>query len=125
RARGDAARGPLPRRPVEEYAVRPVGLLESDRDILLARGGDVLAHVVGPDRQFPVPTVDQHGQLDACRSTEVAQRVEGRPDRAAGEQDIVHEDDRRVVETFGGYPGGVHRPVWPAGQVVAVEGDVE
>src|SRR5699024_4436541 len=64
-------------------------------------------------------------QLDACRSTEVAQRVEGRPDRAAGEQDVVHEDDRRVVETFGGYPGGVHRHVWPAGQVVAVEGDGE
>src|SRR6266567_6602012 len=39
--------------------VEPFDLLQADLDPLALRGGHVLAHVVGPDRELPVPAVDQ------------------------------------------------------------------
>ena len=41
----------------------PVDLLEQHQDLLVAGGRDVLADVVGADRQLPVAAVDEHGQL--------------------------------------------------------------
>src|SRR5437868_197208 len=46
--------------------VEPFDLLEADLDPLALRGGHVLAHVVRADRELPVPTVDQHRELDGA-----------------------------------------------------------
>ena len=62
--------------------------------------GQVLADVVGADRQLAVAAVDQDGELDARGPAEVAQRVEGGPDRAAGEEDVVDQHDRAALDAL-------------------------
>ena len=59
-----------------------------------ADGGQVLAHVVGADRQLAVAAVGQHGQLHAPRAAVVEQRVDRRAHGAAGVEHVVHQDDR-------------------------------
>ena len=97
---------------------------EVDAHVLVPLGGQVLADVVGPDRQLPVPPVDQHGQLHRPGAAEVDDGVHGRPDRPPGEEDVVAEDDDAVLHVARqlGRPEGRHPP---GGDVVAVEGDVE
>ena len=56
-------------------------------------GRQVLAHVVGPDRQLAVAAVDQHGELHRPGPAVVVERVEGGPHGAAGEEHVVDEDD--------------------------------
>ena len=68
------------------------------RTELLARGRDVLADVVGADRQLAVAAIDEDGQADRLRPPEVDQRVHRGPDRPAGVQDVVDEHDRRAVD---------------------------
>jgi hypothetical protein len=46
------------------------------------RGGQVLADVVGPDRQLAVAAVDEDGELHARRPPEVEERVDRGADRA-------------------------------------------
>ena len=92
----------------------------------LQRGGQVLADVVGADRQLAVAAVDEHRQLDGARAADVAQRVERGADRAAGEEHVVDEDHQRVVDAAGGDLG--RAPSARGGlqaQVVAVHRDVE
>ena len=105
--------------------VLAVGLLEVDPDDLLAARRDVLADVVGPDRQLAMAAVDEDRQADRARTAEVDERVHRRADRPAGVQDVVDEDDRRVVEVerqvgaLDDRLGGHER------EVVPVERDVE
>ena len=49
----------------EQDAVDLVHLDELHLDALAAGGRQVLAHVVGADRQLAVPAVGEHGELDA------------------------------------------------------------
>ena len=65
-----------------------------------AGGGQVLADVVGADRQLAVAAVDQDGELDRLGPPEVAERVEGGPDRAAGVEHVVDEDDDAAVDAL-------------------------
>ena len=46
--------------------VDAVDLLDADVDALAARGGQVLADVVGPDRQLAVAAVGEHRELHAA-----------------------------------------------------------
>ena len=105
-------------------AVLPVDLGEPDAHVLGQLGGEVLADVVGADRQLAVPAVDHHRQLHRAGSSELGQRVEGGAHRAAGEEDVVDEHDRLAgeVDRHLGRPERLHRP---QPDVVAVEGDVE
>ena len=95
-----------------------------DVDHLLAAGGQVLADVVGPDGQLPVAPVDHHRQLHRPGPPVVAEGVEGGPDGAPGEQDVVdqHHHLPGQVERDVGGGLGQHRP---QADVVAVEGHVE
>ena len=95
-----------------------------DVDDLVAAGREVLADVVGPDRQLAVAAVDHHRQLHRPGPAVVVEGVEGGPDRAAGEEHVVDEDDDRAVDVEGdvGDRLGQDRP---QADVVAVEGDVE
>ena len=59
------------------------------------RRRQVLADVVGPDRQLAVAAVDEDRELHARRPAVVEERVDRRADRAARVEDVVDEDDRR------------------------------
>src|SRR5712692_3705164 len=59
----------------DDRLVEAVLLGQEHLDPLRRRGGDVLAHVVGPDRQLAVASVDQDRQLDGARAAELDQRV--------------------------------------------------
>ena len=107
--------------------VDAVGLLEPHVDALLARGRQVLADVVGADRQLAVAAVGEHGELDALGAPVVEERVDRRPHGAAGEQHVVDEHDRAPVEVEVEVRGVDDRlrAGLAAVEVVAVEGDVE
>ncbi len=76
-----------------------VQLLDPDVDPLAARGRQVLAHVVGADRQLAMAAVDEHRELHPLRAPVVEQRVDRRPHGAAREQDVVDEDDVRPLRS--------------------------
>ena len=78
--------------------VDAVQLLDPHVDPLLARGRQVLADVVGADRQLAVAAVDEHGELHPLGAAVVEQRVDRRPHRAPGEQDVVDQHDGAPVE---------------------------
>ncbi len=115
----------------QDDAVSVVGLAELDAHALGEGGRDVLADVVGADRQLAVAAVDEDRQLHARRPAILEQRVDRGADRAAGEEDVVDEDDRlpfeREVE-LGAADDGLRmkrRPTAAHEHVVAVEGDVD
>ena len=89
---------PPPRLADEQDGVDLVHLDELHLDALAARGGQVLADVVGPDRQLAVAAVDEDGELDARGPAVVEERLDRGADRAAGVEDVVDEDDRAAVE---------------------------
>ena len=64
----------------------------------LARGRQVLADVVGADRQLAVAAVAEHGELDPLRAAVVEEGVDRGAHGAAGEEDVVDEDDRAAGE---------------------------
>src|SRR5699024_10729738 len=89
------------------------------------RGRHVLAHVIGPNRQLPVPPVDQRGELHGPGTTVIAQRVQRGSDRAPGEQYVVDQDHRDGVD-----PAARQRRLrqWfrgPTPQVVTMQRDIE
>ena len=111
--------------PISVTSSRAVGLGERHPDALVERGGDVLADVVGADRQLPVAAVDQDRELHGAGPAEVGQRVERGPDGAAGEEHVVDEDHPAAVDAAGRQLGRAERAGGAQPQVVAVEGDVE
>jgi hypothetical protein len=86
----------------EQHGVLPVDLLEPDLHGLALRGRQVLAHVVGADRQLPVPAVDEHRELHRARAPDVAERVERGPDGAAGEEHVVDQHHEPAVDPAAG-----------------------
>ena len=94
------------RRTMQRRHRRPSSSASEHPDGLAQRRRQVLADVVGPDRQLAVAAVDQHGELDGPRPAEVVERVEGGPDGAAGEQDVVDEHDDLAVDAAGRDVGG-------------------
>ena len=98
---------------------------EAHLDVLTARGGHVLADVVGAQRQLAVAAVDEHGELHGAGPADVAQRVQGRADGPTGIEDVVDEDDQSVVDAALGDRGVLQRPRRLDVEVVAVERDVE
>ena len=115
----------------EQDAVDFVHLDELDLDALVAAGWQVLADVVGPDRQLPVAAVGEHGELHAVGPAVPEQRLDRGADRAAGVENIIDEDDghplkreverRRTDERL----GMLGRLAAADVDVVSMEGDVE
>src|SRR5436309_320034 len=91
---------------------------------LVPPGGQVLAHVVGADRQLAVAPVDHDRELDGPGPAVVVDRVERGPDGAAGEEHVVDEDDHPAGEVEGDVRGRLGHDRAEA-DVVAVQGDVE
>src|SRR2546423_7324903 len=82
----------------EQDAVDLVHLDELHLDALVAGGGKVLADVVRSDRQLPVSTVGEHGQLDALRAPVVEERLDRGADRPPRVEDAVDQDDGLALE---------------------------
>src|SRR5262249_36184790 len=89
---------PLLRRWYEQDLVDLVDFHELHLDALGARGREVLADVVGADRQLAVAAVDEHGELDAIGAAVVEQRLDRGADRPSGVEDVVDEHDRLPLE---------------------------
>src|SRR5215213_5147055 len=126
-----SAMGFLLRRRNEQHLVDLVHLDELNLDALVPGGRQVLAYVVGTDRQLTVAAVGEAGELDAGRAAVVEEGVDRRADRPARVEHVVHEHHSpagdREVEARRAYQRlRVARRV--AGtdlDVVTVEGDVE
>src|SRR5919206_1533162 len=82
----------------EQDLVDLVHLDELHLDALVARGRQVLADVVGADRELAVPAVDEHRELDAGRPAVVEERLDRGPNRPARVEDVVDEHDRLPFE---------------------------
>jgi len=67
-------------------------------DSVTARGRQVLAHVVGSNRQLTVAAVGEHRQLHPIRTSVLDERVDRSADGAAGVEDVVDEDHRAPLE---------------------------
>src|SRR5919106_2473764 len=115
----------------QEHLVDFVHLDELDLDALAAGGGQVLADVVGTDRQLAVAAVGEDRELDAGRAAVVEERLDRGADRPTGVEDVVDEDAgpalQREVE-LGGTDERLRVPGGLTGadlDVVPVEGDVD
>ena len=102
-----------------------VVLGEAHLDVLAARGGHVLADVVGAQRQLPVATVDEDRQLNRAGPADVAECIQGRAHRASGVEDVVDEDDQCLVDAALRDGRVLEGPRWLEVEVVAVERDVQ
>ena len=80
--------------------------VEVGHDGLVLRRREILADVVGANRQLAVAAVDQHRQLHGAGPAPVGQRVERGADGATGEEDVVDQYDRAIGEVV------IDRP-WP------------
>src|SRR5437764_10709188 len=100
-------------------------------DALVAMGREILADVVGADRQLAVAAVGEDSQLDARGTAVVEQRFDGGADGAARVEDVVDEHAGHSVEPevelrVADDPLRVLRRLAAADvNVVAVERDVE
>src|SRR5437867_9018106 len=79
--------------PFDHDLVHAIRLGEPDLHLLAARGGNVLADIVGADRQLAVTPVDQHRELDRLWPAEIDERIHRGADRAAGEEHVVDEEN--------------------------------
>src|SRR6266568_3932760 len=82
----------------QKHPVDLVDLDELDLDALVARGRQVLADVVGADRQLAVAAIDEHGKLDAVGTAVVEECLDRGANRAARVEDVVDEDDGLPLE---------------------------
>ena len=76
----------------------------------LARGRQVLADVVGAERQLAVAAVAEDRELHPLGAAVVEEGIDRGPDGAAGEEDVVDEDDgaaREVEVDVGGVDDGL------------------
>ncbi|ESU49622.1 hypothetical protein P376_2404 [Streptomyces sp. HCCB10043] len=69
--------------------------------------------------------VDQDRELHRAGAADVAERVEGGADRAAGEEHVVDQDDQAALDPLAGDVGAGQGARRAQPQVVAVHGDVE
>src|SRR5687768_11846042 len=93
-------------------------------DDLVRAGREVLTDVVGADRKLSMTAVDENGQPDRTRTSQIEQGVERGPDRAARVEHVVDDDHDAAVDVTG--HGGRFEAAGAAeGDVVAVEGHVQ
>src|SRR6266508_5282987 len=104
--------------------VTPVELAHEDVDPIVGPGAGATADDIRLNRKLASAPVDQDAEEDTARPAEVGAFIECGSHRAAGIEDIVHDDHRAVVEV--GETGlAHHRPGADGLEIVAVEGDVE
>src|SRR4051812_34840877 len=115
----------------EDDLIDLVDLHQLDLNALVPRGRQVLADVVGANRQLAVAAVGEDGELHAIRPPVLEERVDRGADRPARIEDVVDEDDGAALEVevelrlAGERLRPARRMAGAHVHVVAVEGDVE
>ena len=102
-----------------------VDALEPDVNALREGGGKIFADVIGADRQFAVAAVDEDGELDARGPAEGGDGIHGGAAGAAGEEDIVREDERALLEVRRQMGDGDEGKAGPDADVVAMHRDID
>ena len=115
----------------EQDAIDLVHLEQLHLHALETAGREVLADVVGADRQLAVAAVGEDGELDAVGAAVVEERLDRGADRPARVEDIVDEHDRPALESEVELRRAddrlrvARRLAVADADVVAVEGDVD
>ena len=102
--------------PLDDHFIRAIDFLQPHLNALLQRRRQILADVVGFDRQLAMTAIDQHDELNRARPAEVNQRIERRPGSSArytARRPRAGSFDRRSRREFpcGGQPAA-GRPRW-------------
>src|SRR5882672_10359423 len=63
----------------DHHSILAIVLAQPDRDALAVGRREVLADEIRPDRQLPVSPIDQDGQLNHPRPSQIDERVERGP----------------------------------------------
>ena len=105
-------------------AGRGVGV-KGDDDFFVSGRGECKAGVVGGDGHEATAAVNEDGEFDFGGATVVEEFVEGRFQGAAGEEDVVDEDDGSAVDVSGDVRRGEFLGDRVAADIVAVKGDVD
>jgi hypothetical protein len=82
----------------EVDGVLAIGFGELDADVLVERGGDVFADEVGLDGKFAMAAINQYGELDAARASEIVEGIHRGADGAAAEEHVVNENHSLAVD---------------------------
>src|SRR4029079_18062348 len=77
------------------------------------------------DGQFAVAAIDQYGELDRLRPSEIDQRIHGRTDGPPGEEDVVDQQDAAAVDRERNVRALDDRVLHASIEIVAVERDVD
>ena len=83
------------------------------------------SHIIRADGKLPVAAVDQNGELHLGRAPVVGERIESGADGAAGEEDVVHENDVGAIDGERDVAFLELRVRVKVLEIVAVERDVE
>ena len=114
-----------PRRCGDRDLVAPVELAQPHVDVLAARGRQVLADVVGPERQLAMAAVGEHGELHAVGAPVVEQRLDRGAHGATGEQHVVDDHDGQAGDVEVDVRGVQDGRIGAGRHIVPVEADVE
>jgi hypothetical protein len=99
--------------------------LQPNTNVITAVGRDHETGRVGLNGQLAMAPVNQDGQADTRRSSQVADRIQGSADRPAREQNIIHQHHFRSIDVERDFRPSEYRPVIRLSQVVAVECDID
>ena len=108
-----------------DLVVSGISGIEGDDDFLGWCGVEREAGVIGGEGKATTTAVDEHSELDLGRTTMIEELVERGFHGAAGEENVIHEDDVGPVHIAGNVRGSELLRDRMAADVVAMEGDVE
>jgi hypothetical protein len=99
--------------------------VEGDDNLLRLRRDEIEADVIGGQGQAPPTAIDEDGQFDFGRPAVIEQFIERGFHRAAGEENVIDQNNRRAVNVGRDLRRGEFLGDGMAADVVAVEGDVQ
>jgi hypothetical protein len=99
--------------------------VKGDDDFIDSGRGECKTGIVGGDGHEATAAVNEDGEFDFGGATVVKEFVEGRFHGAAGEEDVVDEDDGSAVDVSGDVRRSEFLGDRVAADIVAVEGDVD
>jgi len=107
-------------------SVGGVEWLELTNDVCVLRQvSDGGAHIIGADGEFGLLTIDENGEFDAARATDVGKCIKSRTNRATGGENIVDKHNNLVLHPTVRVDSFLKRPVRATTEIVTVGGDIE
>jgi len=109
----------------QQYLLHIVNLLQLHFDDLVLSRLDHSSDIPSLDGKFAPAAIDQHTELDACRTTLIEERVKSGANCAPSVQDVIEEDNVFAGDTevdFGVIEDRLHAD---GGKVVAIQVDIQ